>query len=130
MQQLRADEHRAALGFLTVGEVDALCDAGIRVLDPCSALISARVTIGPGTVIYPSVVIQASAGSTIALGNGNLLFPGTVVIADRGGQVRIGDRCELGPGGVQIKANVAGAAIRLGATKCCARGEPGPSRPH
>jgi 2-keto-3-deoxy-6-phosphogluconate aldolase len=46
---LRYDQHRTALGFLTVAEADALTDAGVRVLDPFSAMISA------GVLTYPAV---------------------------------------------------------------------------
>ena len=45
---LRYDQHRSALGFLTVAQADALADSGVRVLDPFSTLISAGVaTPGP-----------------------------------------------------------------------------------
>jgi hypothetical protein len=53
---MRHDDHRLSLGFLTVQQTDELSDIGIRVLDPCSTLISASVRIGAGTLIYPSVV--------------------------------------------------------------------------
>ncbi|HEY2508743.1 MAG TPA: hypothetical protein VGI58_19680 [Streptosporangiaceae bacterium] len=108
------DEHRTGLGFLTVGQVDALADRGVRVLDPFSALISASAEIGPGTVVYPNVVVQCDPVSTLLVGSRNLLYPGTFLLADSGGQLLIGNDCELGPGGVQVKANRADAHIRLG----------------
>ncbi len=114
MPDLRHDEHRLALGFLTVAGVAELADSGIRVLDPFSTLISAGVTMGPDCVIYPGVVIQRDAASRLVLGSGNVLFPGTFLLAQRGGSLVIGDSCELGPGVVQVKANLPAADIKLG----------------
>ena len=114
MVNLRHDQHRTALGFLTVQQTDALADLGVRVLDPFSALISAGAQIGRGTVIYPGVVVQRDQASTLVLGSGNVLFPGTFLLAERGGRIVIGDSCELGPGVVQVKANLADSDIRLG----------------
>ena len=108
------DEHRTALGFLTVSQVDALADRGVRVLDPFSALISAGADLGPDTIVYPNVVLQCGPASTLVVGSSNLLFPGTFLLADNGGQLVIGNDCELGPGGVQVKANRNDACIRLG----------------
>lgn len=70
-QQLRADEHRAALGFLTVGEVDALCDAGI----------------GPGGVQIKANV----AGAAIRLGCGVRLLNGCELT----GSSEVGDGCQI-----------------------------------
>jgi UDP-3-O-[3-hydroxymyristoyl] glucosamine N-acyltransferase len=114
MPDLRHDEHRIALGFLTVSQADALADSGVRVLDPFSVLISAGAQIGPGTVIYPSVVIQRDDTSVLTLGSGNALFPGTLLLAASGGRLVIGDDCELGPGVVQVKANRGDFDIRIG----------------
>lgn len=114
MPDLRHDEHRLALGFRTAAEVDALADSGVRVLDPFSALISAGVAIGPGTVIYPSVVIQRNGTSRLVLGAGNVLYPGTFLLAEQGGSLMIGDGCELGPGVVQVKANLPDSEIKIG----------------
>jgi carbonic anhydrase/acetyltransferase-like protein (isoleucine patch superfamily) len=110
--QLRHDEHRTALGFLTLAETDAL--VRVRILDPYSTLVSSGVQIGPDTVVYPGVVIQRDAASMLSLGSGNVLYPGTLLMAERGGQLRVGDNCELGPGGVQVKANMPDAEIVLG----------------
>jgi bifunctional N-acetylglucosamine-1-phosphate-uridyltransferase/glucosamine-1-phosphate-acetyltransferase GlmU-like protein len=55
---VRADEHRAALGFMTIDETENLADEGVRVLDPFSTLISSGVLIGPDTIIYPGVVLR------------------------------------------------------------------------
>lgn len=112
--QFRHDEHRTALGFLTLAQTDALAHAGVRILDPYSTLVSRGVEIGPDTVVYPGVVIQRDAASQLTLGRGNLLYPGCLLIAERGGQVLVGDNCELGPGGVQVKANMPDAEIVLG----------------
>ncbi|HUC26237.1 MAG TPA: hypothetical protein VMA73_26320 [Streptosporangiaceae bacterium] len=114
MPDLRHDEHRVALGFLTIGQTDGLADDGVRVLDPFSTLISAGTQIGAGTVIYPSVVIQREEASTLVLGSGNVLFPGTLLLAANGGRLVIGDECEFGPGTVQVKANRPDADIAIG----------------
>lgn len=114
MPYLRHDEHRLELGFLSVAEVDALTQAGIRVLDPFSTLISAGVLLGPDTVIYPGVVIQRSGTSKLVLGSKNVLYPGAFLLAERGGSLVIGDQCELGPGVVQVKANQPQSDIKLG----------------
>lgn len=111
---LRHDARRSQLGFLTVSQVDHLSDAGVRVLDPFSTLISAGVEIGEETVIYPGVVIQRDAESTLTLGSRNVLFPGTFLLAERGGSLVIGNGCELGPGLVQVKANRPESEIRMG----------------
>jgi carbonic anhydrase/acetyltransferase-like protein (isoleucine patch superfamily) len=108
------DGNRTALGFLTVQQTDELSDSGVRVLDPCSTLISARARIGAGTVIYPGVVIQCDEGSGLILGADNVLFPGTFLLAANGGSVEAADNCEFGPGVVQVKANMPGSEIRIG----------------
>ena len=110
----RSDEHRAALGFLTVGETEALADHGVRVLDPFSTLISAGVAIGRGTVVYPGVIIQRDAVSALTLGATNTLFPGCLLLAGHGGAIAIGSDCELGPGSVQITADTPDSEIQLG----------------
>jgi carbonic anhydrase/acetyltransferase-like protein (isoleucine patch superfamily) len=114
MPELRHDEHRVALGFLTIGETDALAAQGVRVLDPFSTLISAGTQIGAGTVIYPSVVLQRDEAGELALGSRNVLFPGTLLLAATGGSLVIGNECEFGPGTVQVKANRPDAYIRIG----------------
>jgi carbonic anhydrase/acetyltransferase-like protein (isoleucine patch superfamily) len=114
MPDLRHDEHRVALGFLTIGETDALAAQGVRVLDPFSTLISVGVQIGAGTVIYPSVVIQRDKASELALGSRNVLFPGALLLAANGGRLVVGDECEFGPGPVQVKANRPDTDIRIG----------------
>jgi carbonic anhydrase/acetyltransferase-like protein (isoleucine patch superfamily) len=112
--QLRHDEHRSALGFLSVSETDALADGGVRILDAYSTLVSRGAQIGPDTIVYPGVVIQRDATSWLTLGSGNVLYPGCLLLAERGGHLTIGDNCELGPGGVQVKANAPDAEIIVG----------------
>jgi len=112
--QLRHDEQRSALGFLTVAETDALTDGGVRILDPYSTLVSRGVRIGPDTIVYPGVVMQRDAASSLTVGSSNVLYPGCLLMAERGGRLAIGDNCELGPGGVQVKANMPDAEIVLG----------------
>jgi hypothetical protein len=46
---MRADEHRRALGFLTIAETDALADLDVRILDPGSTLISRSAVLGAST---------------------------------------------------------------------------------
>lgn len=109
-----ADDHRRALGFLTAAETLRLGDSGVRILDPHSTLVSAGVVLGPGVILYPSVLVERDADSSIAIGAGTRLYPGTIVLASAGGGVAVGASCQLGPGGVQVKANAAGAQIRIG----------------
>jgi carbonic anhydrase/acetyltransferase-like protein (isoleucine patch superfamily) len=111
---LTADDHRRALGFLTADETLRLGDSGVRILDPHSALVSAGVALDPGVIVYPGVLLEQDADSSITIGAGTRLYPGTCVLASAGGSVAVGAGCQLGPGGVQVKANAAGAQIRIG----------------
>jgi hypothetical protein len=70
--QLRHDEHRTALGFLTLAETDALADGGVRILDAHSTLVSRGARIGPDTIVYPGVVVQRDATSSLTLGTGKV----------------------------------------------------------
>jgi hypothetical protein len=109
IDQLSADEHRRAMGFLTAQETLALGEAGARILDPYSTLVSVGVVLGAGIVLYPGVLLEKDAASSIAIGAGTRLYPGTIVLASDGGSVVAGAGCQLGPGGVQVKANTASA---------------------
>jgi carbonic anhydrase/acetyltransferase-like protein (isoleucine patch superfamily) len=102
------DAHRTSQGYLTVSELLALPAV---TLDPCSTLVSPHVEIGPGTVLYPGVVISCDERSRCVIGADNVLWPGTVIIAAGGGVIEIGSGNQLGPGGVQVKANMADARI-------------------
>ena len=97
-----ADEHRQALGFMSVAATDALGSQGVRVLDPASTLISATVVLASGTVVYPSVIIDADERSRIEFGERCVLYPGCLFEARDGARIVIGADSELGPGGVRI----------------------------
>ncbi|HEY3003588.1 MAG TPA: hypothetical protein VGJ44_14675 [Kribbellaceae bacterium] len=108
------DDHREQLGFLTVQATAALAAHGVKILDPHSTLVSARAELAAEVLLYPNVLVRCDAESRITIGAGSVLYPGTVLIAEGGGEIGIGVRCQLGPGGAQVKANQAGARIRLG----------------
>jgi carbonic anhydrase/acetyltransferase-like protein (isoleucine patch superfamily) len=110
-----ADAHREALGFLTVAATEALADQGVRVLDPGSTLISREAKIGAGTVMYPSVIVNADSGSSLVAGERCVLYPGCVLEARAGARIEIGDGVELGPGGVVIRATGTDGRVLLGA---------------
>jgi hypothetical protein len=101
---MRADEHRDALGYLSVDATCELAGRGVRVLDPNSTLIARSVVIGAGTVVYPGVVISCDADSAVRVGERCVLYPGCVLEAREAGRIVIGDGVELGPGGVTIRA--------------------------
>ncbi len=108
----RADEHRRALGFLTIAETDALGERGVRVLDPDSTLIARRTLLGAGCILYPTVVLACDETGEIVLGEHCVLHPGAVLEASDGGRITTGDRCELGRGGALLHAE--GVVITLG----------------
>lgn len=102
-QRTDADSIRQDLGFLTVAEVLQLC-ATQQILDPSSTLISRRVQLGEGNVLYPGVVIQVDDQSSCVIGHRNVFHPGTFLTAEHGGMLLLGSEITLGPGGVQLKA--------------------------
>lgn len=108
------DQPRGARGeFLSVA---ATAELGLRntVLDPHSVLVSRFATVGEGNTFYPGTVLQADEHSELVVGDGNVFYPGCFLLAENGGSLRLGARGTYGPGGVQIKANLAGASIRIG----------------
>jgi hypothetical protein len=109
-----ADDHRRALGFRTVRQLLELASEGVRVLDPHSAMISAGAVLGPGTLVYPSVVVQRDDDSAVELGPDCVLYPGAFLRAESGGRIVAGSACEFGPGAVQVKASGPDAVIELG----------------
>jgi carbonic anhydrase/acetyltransferase-like protein (isoleucine patch superfamily) len=111
---MRSDEHRAALGFLSIAETDELTHHGVCVLDPHSTLISRGAQIGAGTIIYPSVIIDADDHSSIVVGERCVLYPGSLFESRDGARIDVGDHVQLGPGGVTIHATGADAAVLLG----------------
>jgi len=106
MNEARAigDAARHRLGFLSLADTLALARRGILMPDPDSVLISADVQVGDEAVLWPGVILQASAGGSIAVGGGTNLFPGTRIAAS-GGTVTIGAEAEIGEeGGFTVKA--------------------------
>ena len=108
---MHADHSRRARGFLSITETEALIEQGVQVLDPHSALITAHVTLAPGVVIHPTVILDADAGSRLTVERGSVLYPGCVLEARDRAEILIGAECELGPGGVIIR--VGGPSTRL-----------------
>ncbi len=99
------DDARQALGFMTVGETEALGERGIVVPDPNSVLVSARVELASGIVLWPGIVLQLANGR-LAIGAGTQCYPGTRVVVE-GGSVVIGRDCEIGEeGGFTVKADI------------------------
>jgi bifunctional UDP-N-acetylglucosamine pyrophosphorylase/glucosamine-1-phosphate N-acetyltransferase len=68
--------------------LEKLMAAGVRILDPERTWIDDTVTVGPDTVIHPSVFLH---GQT-TIGSGCIIRPGAVIT-----DARIGDRVELLP---------------------------------
>lgn len=102
-QRTDADSIRQDFGFLTVAEVQQLC-ATQQILDPSSTLISRRVQLGEGNVLYPGVVIQVDDQSSCVIGHRNVFYPGAFLTAEHGGMLLLGSEITLGPGGVQLRA--------------------------
>jgi carbonic anhydrase/acetyltransferase-like protein (isoleucine patch superfamily) len=110
---LRGDETRRRLGFLSREETAALSARGVLLPDPNSVLVSADVLLEENVVLWPNVVLQMSADSRIRIGAGTNLFPGTRIVAS-GGAITIGAQAEIGEeGGFTIKAG-AGETITIG----------------
>ncbi|MGA5818751.1 hypothetical protein ACPC54_12945 [Kitasatospora sp. NPDC094028] len=109
----RLDGVRREHGLRTPGELMALTEHGVTVLDPFSVLVSTRVRLGPETVLYPGAVIECDARSRCELGPGAVLFGGARITATGGGLIGVGHGALIGEGGARLKA--AGAdRIELG----------------
>jgi hypothetical protein len=106
------DEQRRKRGFLSIAHILERYSQNI-ILDPFSTLMSERVEMGEGNVIYPNVIIEAKNGGTVVLGARNILYPGTLFLADQAG-IRIGSDNEFGDGGLRLKANARDALIVIG----------------
>jgi len=110
---LKGDEARRRLGFLSREETAALGRRGILLPDPGSVLVSPDVQLEEGVVLWPNVILQVSSEGRIAVGRGTSLFPGTRIVASAG-TVAIGAGVEIGEeGGFTIKAG-AGDTIAIG----------------
>lgn len=101
---MHANDHRDALGYLSVDATCALAGQGVLVLDPNSTLIARSVAVGAGTVIYPGAVISCDEDSAVSVGERCVLYPGCLLEAREGGRIVIRHEVELGPGGVTIRA--------------------------
>jgi carbonic anhydrase/acetyltransferase-like protein (isoleucine patch superfamily) len=100
-------------GFLSVADTAAFIDKGVILLDPCSTLISAGVSLSAGVTLWPSVVIELRDGGEAFIGEGTQLYPGTRIVVDSG-KVLVGRNVELGEeGGFTIKAE-SGNRIEIG----------------
>jgi bifunctional UDP-N-acetylglucosamine pyrophosphorylase / glucosamine-1-phosphate N-acetyltransferase len=72
--------------------LDALMESGVTILDPASTYIEDTVTIGPDTVVYPSVVIEG----TTEIGGECVIGSGCHVASSRiGAGVRLRPYCVL-----------------------------------
>ncbi|WP_239070713.1 MULTISPECIES: hypothetical protein [unclassified Streptomyces] len=108
------DRMRGASGFLTPAELLELADSGSVVLDPFSVILSKHVTIGPGNLFYPGVVIECDDESHCVIGGDNVFHGGTRIAASAGGSITIGDRSVIGEGGAQIKSTTADSEVSIG----------------
>jgi hypothetical protein len=100
---LRSDEARRRLGFLSLEETAALGDRGVQLPDPGSVLVSPHVRLEEDVVLWPNVILQVSFEGRITVGRGTNLFPGTRIVAPNG-LVVIGTGAEIGEeGGFTIK---------------------------
>jgi hypothetical protein len=73
------DDVRVAAGLLTIDEVLALCSSN-TIFDPFSVLISRKVEIGAGNILYPVTSLLSDGSATLTIGNDNTfhsarLFP-------------------------------------------------------
>ncbi|MGO4527336.1 hypothetical protein AB4097_21080 [Microvirga sp. 2MCAF35] len=110
---LKGNEARRRLGFLSLEETAALGHRGILLPDPGSVMVSPGVQLEEDVVLWPNVILQASSNGHIAIGRGTNLFPGTRIVASSG-SVMIGAGAEIGEeGGFMIKAGV-GETIGIG----------------
>jgi bifunctional N-acetylglucosamine-1-phosphate-uridyltransferase/glucosamine-1-phosphate-acetyltransferase GlmU-like protein len=108
-----ADDHREALGFLSVWETAELAAEDVKILDPGSTMVSRHATLGAGTVIYPGVIIDADETAKLTVGEGCVLYPSTLLEARQRAQIVIAGWAELGPGGVSIRATGGSSSVVL-----------------
>lgn len=107
------DDVRHSNDLLTVDEVIKLNTLGNTVYDPFSVLISRRVTMGTGNVIYPCVSLLCSNEYELALADENTFHTLTSLDAS-GGSIHIGSNNQFGEGGFTAKANRIGSSIIIG----------------
>jgi acetyltransferase-like isoleucine patch superfamily enzyme len=102
------------LCFLDTLGFENLIQRGNVIPAPASVLIARQAKIGSGNRFYPNVVIEIHGHGTIQIGDGNVFHPGTFIVAADGGEILIGNSNEFLETGVSLKANRAGACIRVG----------------
>ncbi len=113
MHPSQLDDLRRAQNLLTIAEVVGLIDAGNRIYDPYSVLISAKARIGRDNTIYPCVYLLCAEDGELSIGDGNTFHTNTLLEAVIG-TVTVGSLNQFGEGGFTAKANRAGASIRIG----------------
>lgn len=111
---LKIDNHRRALGFMSVDEILALSERGNHVFDPFSLLISLSVEIGTRNTFYPNVVIACGSRSTVRIGDGNIFHMSTYLRADLGGEILVRNGTEFGDGCFSAIADRAVTRIEIG----------------
>ncbi|MGB9366050.1 MAG: AraC family transcriptional regulator [Xanthobacteraceae bacterium] len=107
------DRLRREQGYLTVGEVFGLIEAGNVILDPFSLLLGRHVRLGSQNMFYPTVSIWCDEASEITIADRNTFHTGTVLYAAPG-RIVVGTGNELGERGFVAKANRPGAFIEIG----------------
>ena len=108
------DDVRVAAGLLTIDEVLALCSSN-TIFDPFSVLISRKVEIGAGNILYPVTSLLSDGSATLTIGNDNTFHSGTVISATSG-DIVVANKNQFGEGGFTAKANRAGARILIGSS--------------
>lgn len=106
------DDVRVAAGLLTIDEVLALCSSN-TIFDPFSVLISRKVEIGAGNILYPVTSLLSDGSAKLTIGNDNTFHSGTVISATSG-DIVVANKNQFGEGGFTAKANRVGARILIG----------------
>lgn len=82
----------------------ALARSGVEFIDPENTYVDETVTIGPGTTVYPGVILSGSTviGRDCLIGAGTRIVDsavgdGTEIQASHILESRIGDHCKIGP---------------------------------
>jgi len=94
----RIDDLRTARGFLTVEETLMLSEQGVTIMDPFSTLISKRVELSAGILIWPNVTIEVGNSGHVSIGV-NTVLHGGVRIEAAAGSISIGADGDIGQEG-------------------------------
>lgn len=108
-----SDRQREAMGYRTLAELLELIEAGNRIPDVFSVLISRHVAVGTGNTFYPSVVLECREDASLRLGDGNVFTPGCFIRAESG-TVRIGSGNLFGDGGFTLRTDGRDAVVTIG----------------